>query len=450
MPKNSPIDILFLSHQYNILGGGEKALLETIIYTKSKGLRVHVILGDRGTFSETLDNLNIPYSIVFLPHWAHGGEDPSPFHFTSLNPAVNTTLQIYKLIHDLKPKLCITNTIVVPWLGYAASLTGTQHAWMIHELGTAGLNLRYAIGEDQTLRNLVALSDIILFNSKYTASYYQQWLPADMPQAIVYPGGTPPKPVRISNPFRPESVKLIAVAQIRPQKGQFDAVKAVHLLKEAGADPHLILIGLLENKEYCDAMDSYITQNNLTENITFLGHQTNPSSYVAHADIAIVTSANDSFGRVTVESMMLGKPTIAANSAGSTEIISDGIDGILYEPGNEHDLASKIIRLIQSPDLAKLIAEKGRQSTRKRFGEKHRFDELMQHFSSLPRKKTALDLTLLGSSFEDFAHTANLLESERARLETLHSSAAYKVARALTQVPSAIRRTLRTLHNRSS
>ena len=67
--------------------------------------------------------------------------------------------------------------------------------------------------------------------------------------------------------------------------------------------------------------------------------------FYANADIALVCSRAEAFGRVTIEAMKYGLPVIAANTGASPEIIKDGETGLLYEYGNQVSLEEKIVLL---------------------------------------------------------------------------------------------------------
>jgi glycosyltransferase involved in cell wall biosynthesis len=69
------------------------------------------------------------------------------------------------------------------------------------------------------------------------------------------------------------------------------------------------------------------------------------------ADVVLICSRWEAFGRATVEAMLAGKPIIAtANSGGTAELLHDGETGLLYEAGNHVELADRIQRLYQSPE----------------------------------------------------------------------------------------------------
>lgn len=94
-----------------------------------------------------------------------------------------------------------------------------------------------------------------------------------------------------------------------------------------------------------------LTQDSLTE---YLGKRIPPNVICVgepdRADVVnafdasrsfILPSANETFGIVILEAMVSGKPVVAANNLGPSEIIKDGETGFLFEPDNLESLAQK-------------------------------------------------------------------------------------------------------------
>jgi glycosyltransferase involved in cell wall biosynthesis len=59
------------------------------------------------------------------------------------------------------------------------------------------------------------------------------------------------------------------------------------------------------------------------------------------------------------ESLALGLPYVTARAAGISELLTDGTDCLMVEPGDAEDLAAKILRLKNQPDLMKSLGENG-------------------------------------------------------------------------------------------
>ncbi len=100
---------------------------------------------------------------------------------------------------------------------------------------------------------------------------------------------------------------------------------------------------------------------------------------MAASDIIVHASLRpEPFGLVIIEAMAMQKPVIASKLGGPLEIISDGVDGLLVEPGNPRILASAISMLLQDQKRAREIGINARKKVVKRF-------DLKGYASSLDR-----------------------------------------------------------------
>ncbi len=82
---------------------------------------------------------------------------------------------------------------------------------------------------------------------------------------------------------------------------------------------------------------------------------------------AVVPSNYEIFGMVNIEAMACGKPVVASNTGGIPEIVENGHNGLLFEPGNAEDLQEKIRFMWQNPLDRKELAHNALASVQ-RFG----------------------------------------------------------------------------------
>lgn len=66
------------------------------------------------------------------------------------------------------------------------------------------------------------------------------------------------------------------------------------------------------------------------------------SLWMNACDLFVLPSLRESFGIVQIEAMACGKPVVATRNGGSEELIKNGVNGLLVEPGNAYDMAEKI------------------------------------------------------------------------------------------------------------
>ena len=78
-------------------------------------------------------------------------------------------------------------------------------------------------------------------------------------------------------------------------------------------------------------------------------------------DVIVHASDHEPFGIVIVEAMALGKPVIAGDAAGPTEIITDGVHGLLTPYGDAGALACALLRLLGDPVGAQRLGEAARR-----------------------------------------------------------------------------------------
>lgn len=70
------------------------------------------------------------------------------------------------------------------------------------------------------------------------------------------------------------------------------------------------------------------------------------------ASCVVIPSLYEPFGIVALEGMAAGAPLVVARTGGLAEIIDGSGAGLMFEPGNPHDLADKVADVLHQPHLA--------------------------------------------------------------------------------------------------
>ncbi len=83
--------------------------------------------------------------------------------------------------------------------------------------------------------------------------------------------------------------------------------------------------------------------------VEIVGEVDDASPFISAADALVLPSdAAEPFGLVVIEAFAAGRPVIASRAGGPLQIITDGVDGWFFQPGNEHELADLLRRLTTS------------------------------------------------------------------------------------------------------
>jgi glycosyltransferase involved in cell wall biosynthesis len=165
----------------------------------------------------------------------------------------------------------------------------------------------------------------------------------------------------------PENVYLAGLfGRLAPWKGQHVALDALARVP----DLHLVLVGsaMFGEQDYVDALHEQARRLGVSDRLIFAGFRDDMPSWMKSVDVILHTSTEpEPFGRVIVEGMAAGRPVIATEAGGVTEIVEHRRNGWLVQPGDCVALAEAIATLRRAPDLAKRLAAEARDDAAKRF-----------------------------------------------------------------------------------
>jgi glycosyltransferase involved in cell wall biosynthesis len=110
-----------------------------------------------------------------------------------------------------------------------------------------------------------------------------------------------------------------------------------------------------------DSLQRLISRNKLKDRVKLIGFQDDVISYINAMDIFILPSEQEGCPRVILEAMLMGKPVIACNIAGPSELVIDGETGLLIKVGDKQRLSKSIMNLVRSESLRRNLGESGKK-----------------------------------------------------------------------------------------
>ena len=146
-------------------------------------------------------------------------------------------------------------------------------------------------------------------------------------------------------------------------KGALHLLDAVQRLRQKMEDLVLVSIGL--PTKMWQKKKRMLDESNLLD-LGYLNEEEKRDAFAA-CDIFVLPSRYDSFGIVYLEAWRCGKPVIGAKVGAIPEVIEEDRDGLLVEFGDVEQLTSKMLYLLNHPDLCKEMGENGRRKVIERF-----------------------------------------------------------------------------------
>ena len=328
------------------------------------------ILRNKGQFMAEVANDRIVY--VEKPFWLRILLPRFAF-LRNINIVIFGIYQIYKIIEQTKPDLIVTFTLETSFPTYFIKLLGKGDtaAWIISE----DSNTAEAIENSVNIPFLATLG-LKIFSKMYHKADYITSVSNSLKQSLIKGFNLPDQKINvIYNPVDIENIlSSINIAVTKPIKeryliaiGRLEKVKQYNLLLEAFAlvrkEKSLKLVILGEGSELGN-LQTIAEHLEIAEHVVFVGFTENPWAYITHAEALLLTSRQEGFSIVIVESMVAGCPVIATRAGGPEEIITHAENGILVNQ-DCREIAENTIGLLENGKMRqRMVNEARKQVTR--------------------------------------------------------------------------------------
>lgn len=173
---------------------------------------------------------------------------------------------------------------------------------------------------------------------------------------VISPGwhGQPLKPRRDGLP-----PTVVCVAKLRAEKGHDVLLEAFSLVREEVPTTRLVLVG---DGDLRGAREAQAARLGLAGSVEFVGEVAQVWPYLATAHVFAIASRSEAFGIAIAEAMAAGLPVVAPAVGGIVDLISPGVSGELFPPGDHRTMARHLVRLLTSPAACAQMGAAGRRA----------------------------------------------------------------------------------------
>lgn len=127
--------------------------------------------------------------------------------------------------------------------------------------------------------------------------------------------------------------------------------------------------------EYADYVKNYIADNNLGEQIKYLGYLNKPLGVIQNSKVLLMTSRFEGTPMVAIEAQILGTPIVSTPADGMCEIITNDVNG--YLSNFDEELVESTMRIITDKQLHARL-QKGCEEESKKFTDIEKFCDLIK------------------------------------------------------------------------
>lgn len=348
-------------HSSSGLYGSSKIFLEAVQAFLEHGDKVTVLLSEEGPLTNELRKTTADVKIIRLGIIRRKYFSPQGL-INRLYFLLNAFFALKKIIYTKKIDLVYSNTTAVLVGAFAAKATHTKHIWHIHEI------IEKPVFVHQFFLWIIAkYCDKVITVSNAVKVNWQQKNTINK-ITVIYNGFNYSSFYKNETSLRNElkiatdAIVIGTIGRISNWKGQDYFLKIAGEINRKTNNVKFIIVGdtFLGNEHLFSKFKKIIKQENIQNNVFFLGFREDVSNILHSFDIFVLPSIlPDPLPTVVLEAMAASKPVVATNQGGSVEMILKNETGIFIPINNAKKAAGLIDELIINKSLRTQMGKAG-------------------------------------------------------------------------------------------
>ncbi|MDH5474179.1 MAG: glycosyltransferase family 4 protein [Cyclobacteriaceae bacterium] len=184
-----------------------------------------------------------------------------------------------------------------------------------------------------------------------------------------------------------EKLTFLLISRLISDKGVYEYVEAVKLLKKEGVEANFQILGSKDPEHRRGIPIHEIDQWINDGVIEYLGTTEDVRPFINESDCVILPSYREGTPRTLLEAASSTRPIIATDVPGCNNVVVDGYNGFLCKEKDANDLAEKIKLFIKLPHDKRIeMGEMGRKRVEENFDENFVIDKYLNAISDISKK----------------------------------------------------------------
>jgi len=161
-------------------------------------------------------------------------------------------------------------------------------------------------------------------------------------------------------------------------------LRSFRRLRDDGVDAVLCMVGDGPDRRWVEDLAGEL---GVMRDSLFPGYQEDVGPFFAAFDVFVLPSGNEGTPVTAIEALASGCPVVATRVGGVPDVVTDGEDGFLVEPGDVEELAARLAQLANDPDLRGRMGAAGRERMRSRYAVDRLIDDIDRLYRDLLERK---------------------------------------------------------------
>ncbi len=185
----------------------------------------------------------------------------------------------------------------------------------------------------------------------------------------------------------PEKLTMLYLSTLLLAKGIMVLLNALPAVLAARSDVECVIAGGWGSDAGTvrNEVERFLCKSLFREHVSLIGPVQGPDklSALEQADIFIMPTLADTAPLVLLEALRAGLPIVATRVGAIPEIVADGVNGLICEPGNPAELAEKILYLADHAELRQRMRQNNRQRFQDYFTTEQFAERMIRVFESV-------------------------------------------------------------------
>lgn len=166
----------------------------------------------------------------------------------------------------------------------------------------------------------------------------------------------------------------------RPVKRVDLFLEAANLIRREVPSARFVIVG---DGPLRAALSSQAERLNLS--VRFVGEVPDAAIHVSSFDVGVVSSDSEGLSNSILEYMAAQVPTVARRVGGNSEVVTDGVTGLLVDGDRAADLARAVVRLLQDPTTRRRMGRAAREAAIARYSMESYVRNYQEYYGRLIR-----------------------------------------------------------------